>query len=86
MTIEVCFYFFFFFSSTLVSNFCYFLILGLFLLLGKCKFHPRLWIPSADKSVTVSCDAAIKSHPEEMAAMAFIVRDKQSIPLFAGVC
>ena len=30
----------FFFSNTLVSNFCYILILGLFTLLGECNLHP----------------------------------------------
>ena len=55
-------------------------------MLGRCKFHPRLWLPSAKKRVTVSCDAALKTHPKEMAATAFIVKDQRSIPLFAGVC
>ena len=32
------------------------------------------------------CDAAIKSHPKEMATTAFIARDKRSIPLFTGMC
>jgi len=55
-------------------------------LLGRCKFHPRLWIPSANKRVTVSYDAVLKAHSKEMVATTFIARDQLSIPLFVGVC
>ncbi|KAL0003889.1 hypothetical protein SO802_011450 [Lithocarpus litseifolius] len=53
---------------------------------GECNLHPRVWSPSADNRITVSCDVAIKSHPTDMAATAFVARDKRCISLFAGVC
>ena len=78
--------FFFLFSNTLISNFSCFLILDLFTSSRKCNLHPKLWSPSLDKSIIVSCDAIMKSHPKEMGATTFVTRDKRSIPLLAGVC
>lgn len=79
-------FFFFLFSNTLISNFSCFLILNLFTLSRKCNLYPKPWSPSSDKSITVSCDAVMKSHPKDMGATTFVTRDKRSIPLLVGVC
>ena len=35
-------------------------------MLGECNLHPRVWSPSVDNRITVSCNAAIKTHPKEI--------------------